>query len=289
MADLKAIRVRINSVKKTRQITQAMKLVAAAKLRGADARAKAAKPYQHQLRDVLARVAARAGEVSDPLLRKPEATKHALLVVFASDRGLCGGFNNNLLRRAVVWVGQKKAEGLEVTVRVYGRKARDFFKTRGVAVADAVVQYDKTPKMDLVRAVSDHMVSGFTSGTYDEVYLGYNVFVNAATQRPEFVQVLPLSVDAPGAAAEASLVDYLYEPSPSALLAAILPLYLRTLVLQSFLETEAGEHGARMMAMDNATRNASDLIARLTLEYNRARQAAITKEITEIVAGAEAL
>jgi F-type H+-transporting ATPase subunit gamma len=287
--NLKDIKTRINSVKKTRQITSAMKLVAAAKLRGATERATAAQPYQERLKAVLGRVAANTGgDVEDPLLRMPEKVNNVLLVLLTSDRGLCGGFNNNLLRRALVWKAEREAEGASVSIRMFGRKGRDYLKSRRIEVADTVIEYVKTPKMDLVRPLADHMVAGVSSKQYDEVYVGFNEFLNAASQVPAFSKVLPMSVDADDGEAQVS-GDYIFEPSPTALLESLLPLYLRTLNLQSFLETEAGEHGARMLAMDNATRNASELIDDLTLVYNRARQAAITTEITEIVSGAEAL
>ncbi len=291
MPNLKDIKNRITSVKKTRQITSAMKLVAAAKLKGATDRATAAQPYQLKLRSVLQRVGVKAGEsVSDKLLQRPESVRRVLLVVLTSDRGLCGGFNSNLMRKTLPWIGAKQRDGVEVTVRVFGRKGRDFLRNRGMPPADAVIDYGRESKMDLVRPLTDHMVAGFPAGDYDEVWLGFNTFVNASAQVPTFSKVLPLQVEGEADdAADANLVDYLYEPSPAALLSSLLPLYLRTLVLQAFLETEAGEFGARMLAMDNATRNASDLIGNLSLQYNRARQAAITTEITEIVSGAEAL
>lgn len=290
MANLKEIKTRIGSVKKTRQITQAMKLVAAAKLRGATERALEAQPYQGKLREVIGRVGEKAGEdLSDPLLNKPASVSRILLVMLTTDRGLCGGFNNILLRRAITWMEKKSETNVEIDLVVYGRKGRDFLKGRRVAFSKDYPEYTKLPKMDLVRPLTDTMVAGFTGGEYDEVWMGYNHFENAASQVPTFSKVLPLEVDAEGAEDSADLVDYIYEPNPGAILSALLPLYLRTLVLQTFLETEAGEHAARMLAMDNATRNASDLIDRLTLLYNRARQAAITTEITEIVSGAEAL
>lgn len=289
MANLKEIKVRIGSVVKTKQITSAMKLVAAAKLKGATDRATAAQPYQQKLRTVLGRVAAKVGDgANSPLLRVPEKVQRVLVVVYTSDRGLCGGFNNILLRRLSAWLAGRKAEGVEITIRVYGRKGRDFFNVRGIKAADATIDYAKTPKMSLVRPLADHIVAGFGGGQYDEVWLAYNTFKNAATQIPTFAKVLPFSMEADGGAAEAG-GDYIFEPSPTSLLDTLLPLYLSTLLLQAFLETEAGEFGARMVAMDNATRNASELIKSLTLQYNRARQAAITTEITEIVAGAEAL
>lgn len=289
MPNLKDIKTRIGSVQKTRQITSAMKLVAAAKLKGATDRATAAQPYQEGLREVLGRVAARAGDaVSEPLLQSRESVRRVLLVIYTSDRGLCGGFNNNLMRAVLPWLEERTSSGVEVEVRLFGRKGRDFARARDIGVTDAVIDYANTPKMDLVQPLSDTMVSGFVGGSYDEVWLAYNSFVNAATQKPGFHKVLPMRVEASEADGGAG-VDYLYEPGPSQILGTLLPLYLRTLLLQAFLETEAGEFGARMLAMDNATRNANDLIADLSLQYNRARQAAITTEITEIVSGAEAL
>lgn len=286
MANLKDIKVRINSVQKTRQITQAMKLVAAARLKGATERALEAQPYQTHLREALARVSSSGAGASNALLRQPAQVKRVLLVAFTSDRGLCGGFNNTLLRRSLGWISERRQAGVEIEVRAFGRKGRDFFNNRGIKVESAVVDYGKTPKMDLVRPISDVLTSGFAAGSYDEVWVAYNVFKNAATQIPTFSRVLPLVVEA---GESASTAEYTYEPSPEQLLDVMLPMYLRGQVLQSFLETEAGEYGARMLAMDNATRNASELIKSLTLQYNRARQAAITTELTEIVAGAEAL
>ncbi len=287
MPSLKDIKTRIASVKKTKQITSAMKLVAGAKLRKATERALAARPYQRKLSDVLGRVAGRAGEaVSDPLLERRDEVKGIHVTILASDRGLCGPFNNALLRKTVDWLEEKKAAGHEVTVRAYGRKARDFLTARGWKV-EGFIGWDKQPKMDLVRDLSTEMISGFEHGRWDECWLVYNEFVNAMTQRPVFHQVVPLVL--PEGASDDSLIEPKYEPSAQDLLGRLLPLYLRTVLLQAFLETEAGEHAARMTAMDNATRNASDLIDNLTLQYNRARQAAITKEIIEIVSGAEAL
>ena len=288
MANLKDIKTRIASVKKTRQITSAMKLVAAAKLRGATERAVAAKPYKEKLAGVLHRVSGAAGgDVSDPLLEVHDAVRKILVVVLTSDRGLCGGFNNNLMRQTQRWLEQKAEAGVEYDVRMYGRKGRDFSKAKKMSVASAHLDYNKLVRMDVVRELNHDLVAGYRDGVYDEVYVVYNVFKNAITQTPTFAKLLPMQVEA--ASDDTAGVNYLYEPGPETLLETLLPLYLQTLVLQAFLETEAGELAARMTAMDNATRNASDLIGSLTLEYNRARQAAITTEIIEIVSGAEAL
>jgi len=298
VANLKEIKRRIGSVKKTRQITSAMKLVSGAKLARASQAATAAQPYQKRLAGVLQRVAAAAGESLDSPLLRARPVKRALLVVITSDRGLCGGFNNNLSKAAQAWMAQQQAQGVVVEIGVFGRKANDYFRNRRIEVTDPVLNYSKDPKMDLVRRLGERAQQGFLDGRYDAVYLAYNVYENTITQTPTVAQLLPLSLTAaPDASSQApaasgsgaELVEFTFEPSAPALLDSLLPLYLRTLVLQAFLETEAGEHAARMTAMDNATRNASDLIGALTLEYNRARQAAITTEIIEIVSGAEAL
>lgn len=284
MANLKDIKRRITSVKKTRQITSAMKLVAGAKLRKATENAVSARPYQQQLSEVLSRVAAKAGaEVSDPLLEQRATVNKTLIFVLTSDRGLCGPFNNTLLRRTIDFLSDKG----DVDVVVYGRKGSDFCKSRKIEMLDAVIGYGTTPVMELVRNVCDRAVTGFGDGTYDEVYLVSNDFVNVITQVPTFSRLLPMEVAAAEGGGDGP--DYDYEPSAQEVLARLLPLFLRTKVLQAFLETEAGQHAARMTAMDNATRNASDLIDKLTLDYNRARQAAITTEIIEIVSGAQAL
>jgi len=287
MPNLKDIKTRINSVKKTRQITAAMKLVAGAKLRKATERAISARPYQQRLGDVLGHVAAHAGEhYADPLLERREEVKAILVVILTSDKGLCGPFNGNLLRKTLDWLETKRdEEGVEIHLKVYGRKGADFLSHRAWD-NDKVLQYLHTPRMDLVRALCTEMTSGFAEARFDEVWLAYNQFVNTMVQRPQITRVVPLALPE---AEEAAFVVHRYEPSAEGLLGRLLPLYLRTVVLQAFLETEAGEHAARMTAMDNATRNASELIDNLTLDYNRARQAAITKEIIEIVSGAEAL
>lgn len=291
MANLKEIKRRIGTVKKTKQITSAMKLVAGAKLARATAAATGAKPYQEQLAGVLSRVAAYADGGEEPLLSSKPEVKKILVAVLTSDRGLCGGFNNTLLRRTMDWLEQQDARGATYDIVVYGRKGKAFLAYRKVAVADEVLNYGKQDKMELVRDLSDRMVSGFVSEDgYDEVYLVFNSFVNVLTQKPTFKRVLPLVIEAGEEDSSAGdLGEMEFEPDATTLLGRLLPLFLRTLVLQAFLETEAGEQAARMTAMDNATRNAGDLVDALTLEYNRARQAAITKELIEIVSGAEAL
>jgi F-type H+-transporting ATPase subunit gamma len=287
MPNLKDIKTRITSVKKTRQITQAMKLVAAAKLRRATENAVSAKPYQQHLKGVLGRVAGAAGDIEHPLLQPRDEVKTIEVAVLTSDRGLCGGFNNNLLRNALPWFGERRDESKTAGITVYGRKGAGWFEKRGHAEREPIVDYGKTPKMDLVRPLADRLVASFIDGEADEVWMVFNTFVNALVQDPTFIRLLPIEVA--GLAEEGAGGDYRYEPGTDEILSNLLPLYVRTVVQQAFLETEAGELAARMTAMDNATRNASDLIDSLTLDYNRARQAAITTELIEIVSGAEAL
>ena len=289
MASLRDIRTRIVSVKNTRQITNAMKMVSAAKLRRATEAATNARPYQQLLSSTLQRVALGAGEIDEPLLQARPQVKKILVVIIGTDRGLCGGFNGTLNRRSDDWMRKQRADGREITLWTYGKKSRDFMKTRGVQVAES--RTDITPPKFGGESgrLATSMAQLFIEGTYDEVWLAHNHFKSTLSQIPTFTRVLPLSIGGSSESSAGPTGEYSYEPNPVQILGALLPLYLRTLLLQAFLENEAGEHAARMSAMDNATRNASDLIKSLTLEYNRGRQAAITKELIEIVSGAEAL
>ncbi len=286
MANLKDIRRRIASVKKTGQITKAMKLVAAAKLKRATEAVTAARPYQQQLTAVLGRIAQKAGEtIQDPLLQPRPQVRAILVVVLTSDRGLCGGFNSTLLRAAHDWLTAKAATGATIHVRSYGRKGSGALPRRGWTLAGQVNDLRMQSRTDLVRDMVDEMVAGFTEHTYDEVWIISNAWVSTLVQKPTFLKVLPVAVEA---TAESGL-EYAYEPGPMEIIGGLLPLYIRTLALQALLETEAGEYASRMRAMDSATRNANDMIDRLSLLYNRARQAAITTELIEIVSGASAL
>ncbi|NCG20019.1 MAG: ATP synthase F1 subunit gamma [Rhodobacterales bacterium] len=284
MANLKDIKIRIGSVKKTRQITAAMKLVAGAKLKRATDAALAARPYQEQLTEVLGRVAAKAGDDSEePLLTAREEIKRILVVFLTSDRGLCGGFNNNLMRKGIVFLDERSCT---VDIVSYGKKGTAFLNSRKFETIKNVEDWSKLDKGELVRELSATAVAGYIDGKWDEVWFAFNDFESVLTQTPTFEKMLPLSVEA---SADDAGGDYRYEPSAQQILGELLPLFVQTLILQKFLETEAGEHASRMTAMDSATRNADDLIDSLSLEYNRARQAAITTEIIEIVSGAAAL
>lgn len=295
MASLRDIRTRIGSVKNTRQITSAMKMVSAAKLRRATEAATSARPYQQALSRTLRRVASSAGDVEHPLLQERSEIKQVLVVIVTSDRGLCGGFNGTLNRRTEDFIRRQRADGREITLRTYGRKARDYFKSRGFSTETAKTEMVRAQFADEAGVLAAWLTEAFAAGGFDEAWIAFNQYKSALNQEPSFTRILPIALDATkleagketGAAGPAA--EFVYEPNAATLLGALLPMHLRTLLLQAFLETEAGEHAARMTAMDNATRNASDLISALTLEYNRGRQAAITKELIEIVSGAEAL
>ena len=293
MASLKAIKTRIASVKSTQQITRAMKLVAAAKMKRAVDAALASRPYSDAVTAVLQSLMARIDDAQHPLLVAHDEVKNVAIVVIVSDKGLCGGFNNALLRKVDGWLWEHtkhKKEFENVELLPYGKKARDFFRIRGRSIDKAIV--DRKPHMfdDQVARLVRDLEQRYSSGELDEVYIAYNRFQNTLVQTPTIEKLFPLTDLAAEAAEEPEhLVDFVYEPNQEAILAEILPLFLRTRLLQVMLESEAGEHAARMTAMDGATRNASDVISSLTLEYNRARQAAITTELIEIVAGAEAL
>ncbi len=287
MPSLRDIKRKITSVKKTQQITKAMKMVAAAKLRRAQDRVIAARPYSRKMLAVIANLAGRVERAQHPLLAKREPKK-VKLVVLTSDRGLCGAYNTNILRKAVEAVRQFQADGKEVKVNVIGRKGRDFFRKRqaytlGKVWSDlGMIDYEKSAD------VGKNIVERFSAGETDEVYLLYNEFKSVIQQKVTLEKLLPVE---PPTEADPFMaaVDYLYEPSAESILGSILPKHIEVQVFRAMLESQASEMGARMTAMDSATRNAKEMIERLTLKFNKQRQAAITKEISEIVGGAEAL
>ncbi len=287
MPSLRDIKRKITSVKKTQQITKAMKMVAAAKLRRAQDRVISARPYARKMFAVIANLAARVERAQHPLLAKREP-KQVKLLVLTSDRGLCGAYNTNILRKAVEAVKQLKAEGKDVKVNVVGRKGRDFFRKRSVYTLGKV--WSELGMIDYEKAadVGKNVVERFAAGETDEVYLLYNEFKSVMQQKVTLEKLLPVEPPTEPDPFMAA-VDYLYEPSAEAILGSILQKHVEVQVYRAMLESQASEMGSRMTAMDSATRNAKDMIERLTLKFNKQRQAAITKEISEIVGGAEAL
>jgi len=291
MASLRDIRKRIRSVKNTRQITKAMKMVAAAKLRRAQDAITAARPYASTLDEMIADLAQRAGEggLAHPLLAAREV-KNVEVVVLTSDRGLAGGFNSNVTRRAARYL-YENAGKLNITVSTIGRKGNDFFKRQpNVTVRKDYAGLYTRVSYRSAADIAQELTARFMAGEVDAVYLVYNEFVSAIAQNVTLTQLLPLqSVGQKPREGATSLIDFEYEPGRQDVLNKLVPQALAIKLYRALLESVASEHGARMSAMENATSNATDMIGKLTLVYNRTRQAVITKELMEIVSGAEAL
>lgn len=283
---LKDIRRRIRSVQSIGKITSAMKLVAGSRLRRAEDRAKSAQPYAQALRDVLAAVASESGSNSDrlPLLARREVKRTGILVV-AADRGLCGAYNTNVLRR----MEQARAEGQgDPLVIAMGRRAKEYCERRRIPLLGSFAPVGDEPSDLEARAAAQLAAEAFVDGRVDEVYLIATHFSGAFTSRPEVQRLLPVPEPEAGGS-ERGRHPYEFEPDPETVLSRLLPAYLNSLVYTALLESKAAEQAARMMAMDNATRNAKDLVRNYTLTLNRLRQAAITGEIAELVGGAEAV
>ena len=296
MPSLKANRKRIGTVKNTQKITKAMKMVAAARLRRAQQNITELRPYAIKTLEVLSSVAARAGEEEvHPLLAR-RAPKKVLLVVLTSDRGLAGAFNASISKASYRKWKELEAAGIAVSFAVIGRKGRDFLRRRGADIAfefTGVFETLAVPAKGIAKAgeIGRSIVGEYKFEGYDAVYLCYNEFKSAISQKVVIEPLVPITVavDPHAGLVPQTNVDFIYEPSKEALLDRLLPMYVEIEVLRALLESFASEHGARMTAMDNATKNASEMIDKLTLVYNRARQAAITKELMEIIGGAEAL
>jgi F-type H+-transporting ATPase subunit gamma len=282
MPSLKAIRKRITSVRSTQQITKAMKMVAAAKLRRAQEAVEQARPYAARLASLVGGLAAEGGPDAHPLLAEREERETHLVLVTA-DRGLCGGYNTNLIRRAEAFV---RKEGKHASLTTVGRKGHEYFRRRAVHIADHHAGVFAGPVAVAAERLAARMTERFLSGEVDAVYLLYSCFRSTLSQVPTVERLVPASMPDGGNAAPR---DYLYEPDRAAVLARALPRYVAAQIARALLEAAASEQAARMTAMDSATSNAADMIDRLTLQMNRARQGAITKELMEIVSGAEAL
>jgi F-type H+-transporting ATPase subunit gamma len=282
---LKTIRKRIVSVKNTRKITRAMKLVAAAKLRRAQEAIIAARPYSKALASVVSDLSAVAGKEAHKLFEEREL-KRAAVVVVTSDRGLAGAFNANVIKAVERCAANELAGATEVSLRIIGKKANQHFSRRNANITS----YDPAPTsataLAIARETANRVIADFEAAKVDRVYLAYNEFKNAGSQVVRVIQILPVVAEAGKTDAG---TDYVYEPSRDELLARLVPLYVQNQIFRASLESLAAFFGAQMMAMENATKNAGEMINRYTLQYNRARQAAITKELLEIIGGAEAL
>ena len=285
MATLKDIKKRIGSLKNTGQITKAMKMVSAAKLRRAQEAIVAARPYAEKMQEVLSSLASGADATANPLLEVRDSKKVGV-VLFTSGRGLCGGFNSNLIKKAEKFIAAE-LPGKEVLMSFYGKKGQEHFKRRGVDAAGDYKIETGQQGYDIATDISSDLIKAYEEGEIDEVYLVYGQFQSALTQIPSVEKLLPIVPEESAEVAEA--VDFLFEPDADAILADLLPKYIISQVYKAVLETAASEHGARMAAMDSASKNASEMIDKLTVQYNRARQATITTELMDIINGAEAV
>jgi len=284
MPSLRHIRRRISSVRNTQQITKAMKMVAAAKLRRAQDRMLSARPYAHKIADVVNSLTLRVNRGRHPLLSLREG-KRALVVVITADRGLCGAFNANVIKRAVAFLEEEQFS--EKSLLIIGRKADDFFRRRSYSIRKTHTDLFRNLTFADASNIGKKLVEIYTQETVDEIYLIYNQFKSVLQQRLTVQRLLPFMPQEENR--EEAVIDYLYEPSVDALLDHLLKKHVEVQVFQSLLESAASEQGARMTAMDAATENAADMIQRLTLYFNKVRQASITKELIEVVSGAEAL
>ena len=289
MATLRDIRRRIRSVESTQKITRAMKLVAAAKLRRAQERIVSARPYAVKMAELLSSLVRRAeGEAHPLLVRRPAARKR--LVIITADKGLCGAFNSNILRASLAFLREQGETS--VTLVVVGKKARDFYRRRQYEIKSEMLGFFDRLAYSHAQELAGGLMQEYLSGEVDEVHLIYNEFRSVAVQRVKREQLLPIeSADAADGQGgpEGAAGDYIYEPSPEAILAALLPRHVTTQVYRALMESVAGEYGARMTAMEAATKNAKEMISVLSIQYNKARQERITKELLDIVGGAEAL
>lgn len=283
MPGVRDIKRRIRSVKNTQQITKAMKMVSAAKLRRTQAATVASRPYAHKLEEILERIVASAGETKHPLmLERP--VKSVGIILITADRGLAGGYNANVIRKGILEAA--RFGETEVSFLAVGRKGRDFLRRRKKKIDGEVIGLKDVPTFTEAQNIAQKAVDSFMGGKYDAVYIVYQEFITTVQQRPVIKQLLPIPYEKKE---EEEVSEYLYEPGPQEVLGILLPKYINNTVFHLLMETKTSEHGARMAAMGSATDNATEMIDKLTLSYNRSRQAAITREISEIVGGANAL
>jgi F-type H+-transporting ATPase subunit gamma len=284
MATLRDIKRRIRSVESTQKITKAMKLVAAAKLRRAQERIIGARPYAQKMGELLGSLVGRVGDDGHPLLVRRTGGRKRLVVITA-DKGLCGAFNSNILRASLSYL--REAANVDLTLVVVGKKARDFYRRRQWTVKSEMLGFFDRLAYSHAQELAGGLMADYLAGDTDEVHLIYNEFRSVAVQRVRRQQLLPIEAEAAGG--EPAAGEYIFEPGPDAILASLLPRHVTTQVYRALMESVTGEFGARMTAMEAATKNAKEMIGVLTIQYNKARQERITKELLDIVGGAEAL
>lgn len=291
MANLRDIRNRIGSVNNTQQITKAMKMVAAAKLRKAQDRMVQTRPYAAKIQDVVGRLVG-STSVDNKLMRPVDEVNNVLMIIVASDRGLCGGFNNNLFKEIEKYIEANLSEHREngsLGLVTIGKKATAHFSKRKYNVVDKFPGFFDSLEYDATSEIMAKATQQFVDGSYDEVFIAYNEFRSVIAQNRKIEKVLPIDPETISGDDSKETIDYIFEPDSSAILDQLLPLHLNMQLWKAVLESNAAEQGARMSAMDSATENAKDLERELRLKYNQARQSAITTEISEIVSGAQAL
>jgi F-type H+-transporting ATPase subunit gamma len=296
LASTQDLKRRVRSITNTRKVTRAMELVASARLRRAQQRIEAMRPYADRMLELMAGVSQAAGAVRLPLLERREQIARVAIVPVTADRGLAGGFNAQVIRRSLALMREHRAEGREVAWFSTGRKAASTLRFRRLAVTQSWTGFSERPAYSDAQAVAHAVAEAYTNGEVDAVYVVYNAFVSALTQKVTVRELLPIPTDLLEGAgeedaedAEQGTPDFIYEPEPEEILARLLPVYVETELYRALLESAASEQGARMTAMRNASKAAGELIDSLTLAMNRARQAEITQEILEVVAGADAL
>ncbi|MBC8179338.1 MAG: ATP synthase F1 subunit gamma [Deltaproteobacteria bacterium] len=290
MATLNDIKIKIGAVKKTRQITKAMNMVAAAKLRGAQMRMESFEPYATKFAEVLGNLASRIEPDIHPLLVKKEKISRVELLHFTSDKGLCGSFNSNLINRAEKWMNQEKDNGVDIGLTAVGKRGRDYFKKRGYDLIGSHINVYGSVDISFVNQISRGIIDRYLADEVDGVYMIYSRFISMGRQVPTLVKLLPIEPPvAEDEEASGADAEYLCEPDPEGLMIELLPKHINVQIYNAFLQNETSEHAARMAAMDNASRNCDDLVESLTLAYNKARQAAVTAELMDIVGGAAAL
>jgi len=290
MATLRDILLKIDAVKKTRQITKAMNMVAAAKLRGAQARMEGFEPYAMKFSEVLGNLASRIEPDIHPLLEKKEQVSRIELLHFAGDRGLCGSFNTNLINTAKKWLDDQQANGIECSLTTVGKKGRDYFSKRDYNVSTSHTNIYGKIDIFFIDQMTKIFIDRYLTDEVDEVHMIYSRFISMGKQEPTLIKLIPIEPEQnKDEQAELSVTEYLCEPDPEKLLVELLPKHISVQILNAFLQNETSEHAARMSSMDNASKNCTELIENLTLVYNKARQAAITAELMDIVGGAEAL
>lgn len=287
MATLKDIERKIGAVKKTRQITRAMNMVAAAKLRTVQAKMEAFDPYASKFSEVLGNLASRIETDIHPLLIKKDEVSRVELLHFTADRGLCGSFNANLIDRAEKWIKEREEKGIDSSLTLVGKKGRDYFRRRNYSVTESHTFVYGKIDMAFVDQMTKSFIDRFMDDEVHEVYMLFTRFVNMARQEPTLVKLIP--IEPPESKGGQGDAEYLCEPSAEELVIELLPKHISVQIYNAFLQNETSEHVSRMTAMDNATKNCGEMIDNLTLAYNKARQAAITAELMDIVGGAEAM